>query len=528
MRVQAHTDEHNLDRLLGVARRRGIWIVLCVVVAAGVAYALSKRQTKEYTATSSLLFSNNQLSQQIAGIPIGVAGQLQSGSDERLVRVGNMAEETASTLGRGLTATRVAASLSIAQQGETNVVGEASVVEVSVSQPDPRLAAEIANTYSEKFVIEQQRANRHYFNTALAIINKQLASLSPQARSRTAGEALATRAQSLKLLAGLQYNGVELAQRASVPTSPSAPRTSRNTLIGALLGLLLGLGVTLLLERLDGRIRRTRDLEMIYGAPLLGLVPRSRDLAHPEDRYRDVHAVPPGADTDVFGLILAHLRSFNPERTVRFVLVTSAVAGEGKTTIALHLAEAAARAGSRTMLLEMDFRTPTLADRLSIGHGPGLVEVLAGTRSMHSAIHTVGLRTPTVQDADGVTSLDIMLCGDERSSTPAKLLQGTAMDVLCTQVRSEYDLIIVDASALTSISDAFAILPKIDGVVVVDWIGRGSREDAEQLQNVLDRSSVTTLGVIANYATRATSSVPQSQTVPSTIERRPERDKLPT
>jgi capsular exopolysaccharide synthesis family protein len=494
--VERYSEEPNFERILGGLRRGGVWVVLCVVVAAGVAFGFSKHQPRKYAASALLLFSNDQLSQQIAGVPTSVGGEAQPGSDERLVRIGDMAERTASTLGRGLTAATVGNSVSVAQQGETNLVGESTVIEVSASYGEPILAADIANTYAEKFVTEQQLANKRYFTAARRIVDRQLANLSASARAGTTGEALQSRAQSLRLLAGLQYNGVQLAQRAAVPTSPSSPRTSRNTLIGAVLGLLVGLGLVLLLERVDRRIRNPRDLEEVYRAPLLGSVPDRPALSQPA-HYSHADGVPPPIEAETFGLILAHLRSFHADRHIRSVLITSAAPGYGKTTIALHLAEAAARAGSRTLLLEMDFRAPVLASRLGVASDPGLVEVLNGTLTMDRAIQSIDLRVPTDDESDTAT-LDILICGEERSSTPAKLIQSAAMGLVWDQAQTEYDLIVVDTSALTTVSDAFAILHKVDGVIAVDWIGHDPREVAEQLQNVLERSAVPLLGVIAN------------------------------
>lgn len=495
--VEQHSDEPNFERILDALRRRGVWIVLCIVLAGGAAYGLSKHQPKKYTATALLLFSNNQLSQQIAGLQTSVVGQAQLENEERLVRVGDIAEETASALGRGLTAATVSGSLSIAQQGETNLVGESSIVEVSSSYGDPKLAADIANTYAEKFVAEQRQESRRYLSAALRIVESQLAKLPARERTGTAREALETRAQSLRLLAGLRYGSVELSQRASVPTSPSSPTTSRNTFVGIVLGLLVGLGLAFLLERLDRRMRSPRDLEAVYHAPLLGLVPQSVALSQPEQRFHNVGAVPAPPEAETFGLILAHLRSFNAERNVRSVLITSATLGDGKTTIALHMAEAAARAGLRVLLLEMDFRTPTLAPRLAIASAPGLVDVLHDTLTLSGAIRSIDLGMPTDEEPDAVT-LDVLTCGEERSSTPAKLIESAAMDAVWNQVQSDYDLAIVDTPALTSIPDTFAILRKVDGVVVVDRIGHSPRGAAEQLQNVLERSAVPLLGVIAN------------------------------
>ena len=157
--------------------------------------------------------------------------------------------------------------------------GESNIVNVSATATSPVLAADIANTYTEQFVKEQQNSNHAYYASALKLVNKQLAALSPKEKAGTAGLALQDRAQSLGMLAELRNGNVEVAQAATVPTSPSSPKTSRNTALGAVLGLLLGLGLAFLLERLDRRIREPKDLEAIYGLPLLGVVPESQALS---------------------------------------------------------------------------------------------------------------------------------------------------------------------------------------------------------------------------------------------------------
>ena len=486
--MEAFAEESNFDRLVDVLRRRWPWIVICVVLAGGVAFAYSKHQTRSFTATAAVLFSNNQLSQQLAGLQTGLVGQAQPGNDERLVRVSDTAETTARALGRGLTASKVAESLSIAQQGETNVEGESTIVEVSASNADPELAADIANTYAEQFVARQGRVNRRYFDAALAIVERQLASLPADQRTGTARETLETRAQSLRLLAGLQYGGVEVAERAVVPTEPSSPRTKRNVGIGLVLGLLVGVALVLLLERLDRRVRRPRDLEELYKAPLLGLVPGGTTAVSPAGL----------SDDDAFALILAHLRAFNPDRSVRSVLITSAAPGDGKTTVAVHLAAASARSGARTLLLEVDFRNPGLAHQLTIPSTPGLLNVLNGTCDLYAAVQSI----PVADSHDastGAVSLDVLPCGSHQSPALVKLLASNTMDTLWERVVSEYDLLVIDSSSLTAVADAFAILQKVDGVTIVDALGRHPRDAAEQLHTVLARSTVPTLGIIANY-----------------------------
>ena len=226
--VQQGSETLNLEQALGVLRRRLPLIVLCVVVVAGAAYGYSKHQTKQYTATASLAFGENSLSQQIAGLPATSSNNLvaQQNSNLELVRLGDMAAKTASQLGHGLTEERVAGDLSIAGAGESNVV------DVSATATSPALASAIANTYVRQFVKEQQISNRLYFKSALTLVNKQLAALSPRQRVGPDGVELQDRAQTLGLLAELNYGNVQVAQEALPPTSPSSPKTSRNTALG--------------------------------------------------------------------------------------------------------------------------------------------------------------------------------------------------------------------------------------------------------------------------------------------------------
>jgi len=483
----------SIEQVLGILRRRAPWILLCFVLVSAAAYGFSKHQTKKYTAIASLVFNNNQLGQQVAGLPaVASNSQLaQQNTNVKLVQLGDMAVRTAGLLGHGLTREDVSANLSVSAQGESNIV------DVSATATSPTLAAEIANTYSELFVKEQQNSNHAYYASALALVNRQLAALSRAQRAGTAGLALENRAQSLGTLAELRNGNVQVAQPATAPSTPSAPQVSRNTLLGAVVGLLLGLVVAFLLERFDRRIREPKDLEAIYGLPLLGVVPESAALSRSVKSRKNAKDALPSNEAEAFHLIRAHLRYFNVDRELRTLLVASAAPGDGKTTVARHLASAAARMGSRVLLLEADLRRPTVALQLDIRSGPGLSDVLIGATSLSEATQIVDLDSQSVERGAG-RMLDVLVAGAALPPNPGELIESHAMEALLERAKSTYDLVVIDTPPLTAVSDAFPLLRKVDGVIIVGRVGRNRRDVAERLHETLTGAGAPLLGVVAN------------------------------
>jgi capsular exopolysaccharide synthesis family protein len=482
-----------LHRALGILRRRFLLIAFCVVLVAGSAYAASKSRTKHYTATASLVFDNNQLNQQVAGLSVANSStqQSQESTNVKLVELGETARRTAKLLGGGVTEQQVRGNLSVGAQGESNIV------DVSATATSPTLAAEIANTYVRQFVAGQQSANHSYFSSALALVNKQLAALSPGQRIGPQGLALQDRAQSLGILAELQSGNVQVAQAATIPTSPSSPKVAWNTVLAAFLGLLLGLGLAFLLERLDRHIKEPEDLERIFKLPLLGVVPESSAYQlHASGGGPDAGLLPSG-EAEAFRMLRARLRYFNVDRDLRVILVTSASAGDGKSMVVQNLAETAASTGSRVLVIESDLRRPTLGSRLGLRPAPGLAEVLISTSTIERAIQTTAVVSPNGGSAASGSAVSVLTAGAPPPN-PTELIESQAMEHVLEWAGQNYDLVLLDTSPFSVVPDVIPLLRQSDGVVIVSRLGKSTRDGEARMREELARLGAPMLGVVAN------------------------------
>lgn len=478
------------QRAFAVIRRRAPIVIVCFFVAIGVALAYSLTAQKQYTATAALYFNNTPLNQEIAGLQASPSANTPAQQDTnlQLLSLGDMARKTATLVGHGLTRDSVFRSMTFSPSGDTTVVSVASTL------PSPRLAAEVANTYSSIFVNEQENAGHHYYESALRTVERQIARLSPRQAKGVEGLSLQNRAQSLATLAQVRSGTVSLVQKAAVPAGPSSPNTKRNLVVAGILGLLLGVALALLIERLDQTIREPSELEDIYRAPLLGAVPLNPALRRTLDGSRTES--PPSVVGDTFQFIRARLRYFNVDRDLRTVAIVSAQPGDGKTTVSHWLANAAARMGSRVLLIEADLRRPTIAQEVGLHDGPGLTDILIGGRSFDDAVQRVNL-APVSSEYEHERDFDVIVAG-ALPPNPAAMLESQALAEVLERARTTYDFVVIDTAPLGAVSDAMPLIREVDGVVIVAQMDHGRRDAAQRLRVTLSSVDAPLLGVIAN------------------------------
>lgn len=483
----------DLEKVLATLRRRAMVIVACAVLTAILAVALSLAQTKQYTSTASLLFRDNGAANSVFGSETvslsGIDADREAATNLELVGLKTVSIRTARSLHGDLTADDVASAVQIEAQGQSDVVL------VKATDPSPAESSAIANEFAQQFIDFRATADRSRLEKAKRLAEREYARLTPEAQAGPRGDQLSRGAERLGILASLQTGNAELVQSAEVPTSPSSPKPLRNGVIGGFIGLLLGIGLAFLLERLNRQIREPDEAQEIFELPVLGTVPESKAIGEgsPDEGLSPL----PFGEEEAFRMLRASLRYFSVDHEIRTLLITSSAAQAGKSTVAWNLARVAAKTSS-VVILETDLRNPSLVKTHPGLVGPGLAQILTHQVALDSAIQEVHLGTEgAFENGDGPASLSVITAGSVPPN-PAELIESQGMSDVIAQLAKRFDFVVVDTAPIGVVSDSFPLMSKVDGVVVVARMERTTRESAEDLRDQLKRLHAPVLGVVAN------------------------------
>ncbi len=275
---------------------------------------------------------------------------------------------------------------------------------------------------------------------------------------------------------------VQILDRADPPQAPSRNTAPRTLLMAIFGGLGAGIGLALLLDRLDHRFRYPEQATDELGLPIIGTVP---SLPTAKQRKADPEI---GAQVvEAFRTIRLHIGElFPPGEPIMFTM-TSPGAGEGKSLIASNLAMSFAEGGRRTLLVDGDIRRGQLHDTFGLRQAPGLLDFLLNQASLDEVL----------QDTD-YERLTLVTCGTRRHRGP-ELLQSSALNNFIASVRPFYDTIIVDSPPLGAGIDPFALAKATGSLIVVLRVGRSDRNMAQARLETMDRYvRVRQLGSILN------------------------------
>ncbi len=278
--------------------------------------------------------------------------------------------------------------------------------------------------------------------------------------------------------------------RASVPDSPSSPKTLLNLIIGCLLGAIIGGGLALLAEMFDMKISSTEDVERKLGANPIGSVPLIRTASflglsqtNPADYLVEN---PLSAYAESIRYLRAAIAFSDLDSETKTVAVCSSLPDEGKTSLTLSLGRMSAMSGSRTLVIDGDFRRRQLTETAGLKPDIGFVEHLFGAGQLSDAI---------VKDRK--TMLDILPLS-QNGHTPHDVFGTRAFDDLLQRLRSMYDLILIDTGPLLLMAEARVVAGKADKTILVVRWRHSARSAARQSLTLLRNFKADVLGVTLN------------------------------
>jgi capsular exopolysaccharide synthesis family protein len=420
---------------------RKSWILITAMALLGIAAAAgySLLQTPQYSATSKVFVSTQ------SG---GTVSDLAQGNTFTTQRVQTYAD---------LVTTPVVLLPVIADLGlevDAGVLGRSitssapestSLIEISVTDADPVLAAELANGTSESLTSVVDNLERPLEEGAVSPVK------------------------------------LTLVQQATVPSTPVSPNVPVNLVLGLLVGLALGIGIGVLREVLDTRIRTERDVKSVTEAAIVGGIAFDpKAVARPLIVQDD----PRSPRAESFRSLRTNLQFIGAGSAGHSFVVTSSIESEGKSTTAANLAIALAAAGSRVVLVDGDLRRPKVADYMGIEGGVGLTDVLIGRAELQDVLQPWGRSSVTVLPAGKIPP------------NPSELLGSPGMEHLVETLAKDFDHVIYDAPPLLPVTDSAILGKLVGGALVVVAAGRTTKHQLEGAVTTLEHVGAPVSGII--------------------------------
>ena len=324
-----------------------------------------------------------------------------------------------------------------------------------------------------------------------SIANVRLRELERDAEtSRVLYEEFISRSKETREQDDLVQADAVILSAASVPYGPSAPRKTLNLLIGAFLGGVIGGALAIIVEMFDAKISSTEDIERKLGVSSIGSVPLIRasnmfglGQTNPADYMVEN---PLSAYAESVRYLRAAIAFSDLDSETKTVAITSSLPDEGKTSLTLSLGRMSAMSGSRTIVIDGDFRRRQLTEAAGMSPEIGFIEHLFGAGQLSDAIQK-----------DPKTMLDILPLS-QSGHTPHDVFGTRAFDDLLSRLRSMYDLILIDTGPLLLMAEARVVAGKVDKTILMVRWRHSTRAAVKQSLSLLKSFNADILGVTLN------------------------------
>lgn len=493
--------------------RRWLWLLVAsALLAGGAAFLVSNALTKMYEAKVVLIVGQSLQSVSPDYNQL-LASQRLSQTYADLATTGSLLAQVIDIEGLDLSVTK------LREQVKANAPRDSTLVDITVTNPDPARVAAIANTFAAQLIAAspavagRNSAVQQFVDRDLGSVQTQIEATQTEVE-RLVGLQVRTQAEEdqLQSLQGrlvtlrstyatlLQYsstsgsNLLTVVDPATAPSSPSSPRVLLNTALAVLVGLLLAIGAAYLIEYLDDTLKSPGHVEAATGLPTLGAVMLMKGDKKRPLMYRLVAILYPRSQAaEAYRTLRTNIEFASLDTPARTILITSAIPGEGKTTTASNLAAVFAQAGHATILVDVDMRKPGLHKLFDIPNTLGLTQLL---RSDETSVRDVAQKTEQ-------ENLTVITTGP-LPPNPAELIRSARMRTVISRLGEAADFVIFDSPPLQAVTDAAILSSEVDGTVLVVDSGRTRSGAAANGRDALARVGANVLGVVLNRLSKAT------------------------
>jgi succinoglycan biosynthesis transport protein ExoP len=410
---------------------------------------------------------------------------------------------------------------------QTDVSPPVIAAKEQLNQAEQRVALQL-NTLMNKLrsLIADSKQFSESIDRQLALLSRQ-PELATRLDELTAGvrekqdlaNSLRKQLQDLELQQREQIDEVTVVERAHNAEMVPQPSRLYRSFVGGLIGILIGVVFAFLLEALDTSPGTIEEVEPPINSLVLGIIPHlekndNRDwmrfdrepVPTSEELARFarlvVHFDPKSIGSGAYRTLRANVASIMAKTSGKVLLVSSSMIQEGKTTSVTNLATAFAQSGKKTLLMDADLRRPGVDKTFGLVRVPGLTDLLLDTRDPRECFRNIddiilgkfGLKL--AHATAGLEYLTILPAG-QIVEKPSELLNTPALDHLLAEVRTRFDVILIDAPILP-VADAFVLAPRVDGVLLAYQAGRVARDVLKQTKMRVENAGGKVWGVVLN------------------------------
>jgi succinoglycan biosynthesis transport protein ExoP len=472
-RFERVREGESLSGVLEVLRRRWLLIAGVVLVSVAVLLVSHERKAKSYSASASVAFHSGTLSDAALQVTPESSGEPQREANTEVLIAHS--PEVARAAGTQLRLSTAPSEL--LEEVKVEAAPNADVLNFIASTGDARSSASLANAFAEQYIAFRAQSQLAGISSAQTRLQQQIAALPSGSAERTALEQSLQRLGSLRAVAG---GGASIIGRAAPPTSPTGTSLATTVVIGLLIGLAVAFSLVFLLESLDRRVKSIEEFEREYRLPALAGIPQSAFRARRAEQRAEL--------LEPYRILRSALDFAAVARPLGTLMVTSAISGEGKTTVAVDLAHAVALTGRRTVLIELDLRRPTFTEHFDLQAGNGLSTVLTGGGTLGELL---------VEPLPDVPNLLVLPSG-HLPHNPSELLGSARITEIIAELAAGDGMVIIDAPPLNPVADAQVLLNNqaIDAAMIVARIDQTKRDEVRRARAILDRHIVAPVGIV--------------------------------